>query len=59
MGSPPAPSQPGQPAGSEGSGATPQWRFLVDENLPEPLVEIIRAHGHVAEHARLHVHVRG
>ena len=33
------------------SSSAPSWRFLVDENLPTRLVEILRGEGYDAEHA--------
>lgn len=33
------------------ASATPGWRFLVYENLPEQLVTYLRAEGYAAEHA--------
>lgn len=42
------PSQPNNSSGSPSS--SPQWRFLIDENLPRSLTSELTALGHVAEH---------
>jgi predicted nuclease of predicted toxin-antitoxin system len=33
------------------SGSVPHWRFLVDENLPARLIDLLRGEGYDAEHA--------
>ena len=33
------------------SNSTPRWRFLVDENLPARLIDLLRREGYDAEHA--------
>lgn len=40
------------PPNSSTIGASPAWRFLIDENMPRPLAPALLAAGHAAEDVR-------